>query len=138
MLWEAAAAAATGLLVLWLVLAPLASPATAPVETADSDDGDEPEETPRGAALAALKEIEFDRATDKLAEHDYTELKARYAAEAVAAIRADEARRRADDVEAMIAAAVRAVRQGGAAACSICGPRPEADALFCSTCGRPL
>jgi hypothetical protein len=137
MVWEAAAAGAVGLLVLWLVLAPLG--ATRP--PADPDEilePDEPEETPRGAALAALKEIEFDRATDKLADADYTELKARYTAEAVAAMRAEEAQRRVDDVEAMIAARARALRDGGPFACAACGPRPEADAVFCSSCGRPL
>jgi hypothetical protein len=138
MLWEAAAAAAVGLLVLWLVLAPLgaAEPTTpAPEEPFEPD---EPEETPRGAALAALKEIEFDRATDKLADADYVELKARYTAEAVAAMRAEDAQHRTDDVEAMIAARTRALRQGAPAACKACGPRPEADAVFCSSCGRLL
>jgi hypothetical protein len=138
MLWEAAAAAAVGLLVLWLVLAPLggAEPVTAvPGEPFELE---EPEETPRGAALAALKEIEFDRATDKLADADYAELKARYTAMAVAAMRAEDAQRRTDDVEAMIAARARALRQGTPAACEACGPRPEADAVFCSSCGRPL
>jgi hypothetical protein len=137
MLWEAAAAAAVGLLVLWLVLAPLGAtqPAAEPEEPVEPE---ELEETPRGAALAALKEIEFDRATDKLADNDYAELKARYTAEAVAAMRAEDAQRRSDDVEAMIAARTRALRNRPAAACATCGPRPEADAVFCSNCGRPL
>jgi hypothetical protein len=137
MVWEAVAAAAVGLLVLWLVLSPLRShdvrmPAADPWELEDA------EETPRGAALAALKEIEFDRATDKLAESDYADLKARYTAVAVAAMRAEDAERRVDDVEAMIAARSRALRAAGPVACNECGPRPEADALFCSNCGRPL
>ena len=137
MLWEAAAAAAVGLLVLWLVLSPLAQGAPPP-EPEELIEPDELEETPRGAALAALKEIEFDRATDKLAEHDYTELKARYTAAAVAAMRAEDAHRRVDDVEAMIAAATRALQSHPPAACRTCGPRPEADAAFCSTCGNAL
>jgi hypothetical protein len=136
MLWEAAAAAAVGLLVLWMVVGPLARGAP-PVEPEEPIEPEELEETPRGAALAALKEIEFDRATDKLAEHDYRELKTRYTAEAVAAMRAEDAHRRVDDVEAMIAARAAALRSGPAATCSVCGTRPESDAVFCSTCGRP-
>src|SRR5688572_32202555 len=102
MLWEAGAAAAVGLLVLWLVLAPLGAREPALLEREEPEEPEEPEETPRGAALAALKEIEFDRATDKLADGDYAELKAQYTAEAVAAMRAEDAERRVDDVEAMI------------------------------------
>jgi hypothetical protein len=138
MLWEAAAAAAVGLLVLWLVLAPLGATGPAAVEPEEPFEPEEPEETPRGAALAALKEIEFDRATDKLADVDYAELKARYTAEAVAAMRAEEAHGRVDDIEAMIAARARALRDGSPPACAACGPRAEADAVFCSNCGRPL
>ena len=135
MLWEAAAAAAVGLLALWIVLAPIGSGGS--VSPRDESEPDDPEETPRGVALAALKDIEFDRATDKLAEADYADLKARYTAAAVAAMREEEAARHPDDVETLIAARVRALR-GAAAACVVCGPRPEPDALFCSTCGRLL
>lgn len=136
-LWEALASATVGVLVLWFVLAPLVGDRTQ-AASAEPFEPDDPEETPRGIALAALKDIEFDRATDKLAEADYADLKARYSAAAVAAMRAEEAEHRADDVEAMIAARARALRQEGPAACSVCGPRTEPDAVFCSNCGRPL
>lgn len=85
-------------------------------------------------AVAALREIEFDRATGKLTEADYAELKAQYTREALARMRrvpstgADE-----DEVEATIRA-YRAARP----ACDRCGPRPEGDALFCSNCGQYL
>lgn len=138
MVWEAVAAAAVGLLVLWLVLSPLRSHDVRMPAADEPWELEDAEETPRGAALAALKDIEFDRATDKLAESDYADLKARYTAVAVAAMRAEDAERRVDDVEAMIAARSRALRNGGQVACYECGPRPEADALFCSNCGRPL
>ncbi len=47
------------------------------------------------------------------------------------------ARRVVTDEE--IEAAVRTYRVSlGARTCPVCGPRPESDALFCSTCGRPL
>jgi hypothetical protein len=137
MLWEAAAAAAVGLFVLWIVIAPLAQEAPSP-EPEELLEPEELEETPRGAALAALKEIEFDRATDKLADHDYAELKARYTAEAVAAMRAEDQSRREDDLETMIAARTAALRNAPAPVCSVCGARPEADAVFCSNCGRPV
>jgi predicted Zn-ribbon and HTH transcriptional regulator len=136
MLWEAAAAAAVGLFVLWIVIAPLTQPAPDPEP--ELLEPEEPEETPRGAALAALKEIEFDRATEKLAEHDYAELKARYTAEAVAAMRTEDQTRRMDDVESMIAARTAALRNATPPVCSECGLRPEADAVFCSRCGRAL
>jgi hypothetical protein len=68
MLVEAVAAALVGLAVLWLVLQPLISPrprAPLPLEPLD------PEETPKGVALTALREIEFDRETGKLSDPDY-------------------------------------------------------------------
>jgi len=116
----------------------------------------DPEETPRGVALIALKEIEFDRETGKLSDADYEFLKAKYTAAALEALRFESAEREAteasDDVETVIAAKVRALRSASAPAssdlplpssgttrsCSSCGPRPELDAVFCSNCGRPL
>ena len=140
---EAALAAVLGLAILWMLLQPLARPgAVAPrlVEPLD------PEETPRGVALTALKEIEFDRATGKLSENDYQELKARYTDAALAALRAESAGagNGPDDVEAMIAGRVRSLRSARAStpspapACPACGPRPEPDAVFCSSCGFRL
>lgn len=100
----------------------------------------EAEESRRGRAVAALREIEFDHATGKLAEDDYAELKARYTAEAVAAARAESAVNSAEtaSLEDMIAARRKALAAGGGAQCATCGPRPEADARFCSTCGQRL
>lgn len=142
MLAEAAAAALVGLLALWLVLRPLLGPPPPP------DLVDEPvdqEETPKGVALLALKEIEFDRETGKLSDADYQELKQKYTAEALTALRAEEARGEAPgDIEALIAHRVRALRSAaatappGAPSCPSCGPRPEGDAVFCSTCGNRL
>jgi Double zinc ribbon len=104
----------------------------------------EQEETPRGVALLALKEIEFDRETGKLSDEDYRLLTEKYTAQALEALRAEEVSEAPDDVEALIAHRVRALRSGAAAApsgaliCPTCGPRPEADAVFCSTCGGGL
>jgi hypothetical protein len=142
MVLEAVAAALVGLAGLFLVIHPLlrrqrsnSPPATEPLD---------PEETPRGVALAALKEIDFDRETGKLSDADYQFLKAKYTAIALDALRAEQESSEQDPLEAIIAARSR-TRAGtdgrGQPTCRICGPRPEADAVFCSTCGlrlRPL
>jgi hypothetical protein len=95
----------------------------------------------RERAVVALREIEFDRATGKLSDVDYAELKTRYTREAIAAMRREDARGSAapgdrpsdDELEAV----VRAYRTNRTK-CPTCGPRPEDDAVFCSNCGRYL
>ncbi len=101
----------------------------------------------RESAVAALREIEFDRATGKLSDVDYRELKDEYTRQAILAMR--EADRTASDPPAgsvdsgieddEIEAAVRAYRAQHLT-CPTCGggPRPESDAVFCSTCGQYL
>jgi hypothetical protein len=141
MLTETLAATLVGLLALFVVLRPLIWPAP-PAEPVFEPL--EQEETPRGVALLALKEIEFDRETGKLSEEDYRFLKEKYTAEAIEALRAEEGMKAPDDVEALIAHRVRALRSAAASAppgahvCPTCGPRPEPDAVFCSTCGSRL
>jgi hypothetical protein len=143
---EVLAAALVGLAAVWLVLQPLLLPGRARPAVYEPPD---PEETPKGVALAALKEIEFDRETGKLSDEDYAFLKSKYTGVALDALRAEsaeaaEVRDGSGDVEAMIAARVRALRSAatsappGAPVCSSCGPRPESDAVFCSTCGQRL
>lgn len=144
MLVEAAAAILLGIGVLWMVFQPfLAPPEPEPAFLEPLD----LEETERGQALLALKEIEFDRETGKLSDTDYAMLKAKYSALAIQAIRAEEraAPPPVGDIEALIAARVERLKaEGGTAtavavaACPTCGPRPEADALWCSGCGQPL
>jgi hypothetical protein len=140
LLVEAVAAALVGLAALWLVLQPLLAPARA---RAMAEEPLDPEETPKGVALSALKEIEFDRETGKLSDSDYELLKAKYTAAAVEALRAETIAEN-DDVEAMVAAKVRSLRfaatstPSGVPNCSSCGPRPEPDAVFCSECGRRI
>ena len=63
----------------------------------------------------ALRELEFDRETGKISDADYGPLKARYTEQALAVMRAGDAR-----------------------VCERCGPRPEQDAEFCSKCGAAL
>ena len=140
---EAVAGLVVGAAALWLVLQPLLRPSrwsALPFEPL------EPEETPKGVALAALKEIEFDRETGKLSDADYEFLKAKYTGAALEALRAEQAVTAAGDVEAMIAAKVRSLRSASATtppntarlSCITCGLRPEIDAVFCSDCGRRL
>src|SRR6476661_7940456 len=97
---EAVAAALVGVLVVWLVLQPLVGRSVAsspPMEPVD------PEEAPRGVALTALKEIEYDRETGKLSDADYEFLKAKYTAAALEALRLESAQgegiEASDDVE---------------------------------------
>ncbi|HEX7025418.1 MAG TPA: zinc ribbon domain-containing protein [Gemmatimonadales bacterium] len=142
---EILGALAVAALVLWLVFEPLF---VAPSPALLVSEPEAAEETRRGLALLALKEIEFDQATGKLSDQDYELLKERYGSEALAALAEEEAHaaRRAmvEDPEALIAAHRLQLgsRQGSgspaAPSCSLCGPRPEPDAVFCSTCGRPI
>jgi double zinc ribbon protein len=145
MLVEALAAVVVGMAAMWLVLQPLFLPSASkplPPEPVD------PEETPKGIALTALKEIEFDRETGKLSDADYEFLKAKYTAAALDALRHEPERAASDDIEAMIAAKVRTFRSASAPispsaspsgpSCTTCGPRLEPDAVFCSSCGRRL
>lgn len=153
MLAEALAAAVVGAVALWLVLQPLIRPRAGSVPSGEPID---PEETPKGIALAALKEIEFDRETGKLSDRDYEFLKAKYTAAALEALRGDGSPVSPTpvpgDIESMIAAKVRALRSASAStppdaivrspsaspSCPSCGPRPEPDSVFCSSCGRRL
>lgn len=149
MIWvEAFAALLVGVALTALVVSPLVS--SRPILAEVDDEPEEFDQTPKGIALAALKEIEFDRATGKLSEDDYLFLKTRYSQQALAAIKADEGAAAAgavglataaDDVESLIAARARAIRtaaSAGAPTCPTCGPRPEPDALFCSDCSARL
>ena len=154
--WEAVAALAIGIAALAWILEPMVRPEP---ESRDLLDPPEPEETPKGVALAALREIEFDRATGKLSDADYAALLAKYSAAAIVVLKNAEAMEPAEvvgvanDIEAAIAARVRQIRLRETASppataatlpavtapappvCPRCGPRPEADALFCSACG---
>ena len=91
-------------------------------------------------AVAALREIEFDRATGKLSDADYSDLKTRYTARALDAMRdgsgasaTEGAPVSNDAAEAAVLAIRRRIRS-----CQRCGPRPEADAVYCSNCGAYL
>lgn len=108
------------------------------------------------SAIDALREIEFDRATGKLSDDDYTALKATYTRSALVELRSrpgasptesagsgraatpstSDARSVAGSVDPAEAAILRyrAIRRS----CDVCGPRPEPDPAFCSSCGKYL
>ena len=101
------------------------------------EEGDDPEDdwSPQTVALRALKEIEFDRATGKLADSDYEQLKAKYTAEALEAMREN---RTPSTVGRAPKKQSGAPGTAPAARCPTHGARPEKDAVFCSECGRRL
>lgn len=92
-------------------------------------------------AVAALREIEFDKATGKLSDKDYDALRLRYTRDALAELRAADnlvaasAHGGGPVTDDMVEAAI---RRAAKLDCTVCGPRPEPDAVFCSSCGRFL
>lgn len=97
-----------------------------------------------GTAIAALREIEFDKATGKLSDKDYDSLRALYTRDALAELRAADNLAVAAATQAgtpatddVVEAAIRRAKNAKHD-CTVCGPRPEPDAVFCSSCGRYL
>jgi hypothetical protein len=132
----------------WVVLRPLLGEDVAPPPPPAPTVGASPARD-GASAIEALREIEFDRVTGKLSDTDYAALKATYTEQALAELRAREARRALasgavpagaaapdagdDPVEAALAEfRARAPR------CPEHGVRPQGDAAFCSECGRFL
>lgn len=123
-----------------LVLAPLLTEdkaqAPGPPERPDEPAGDT-----ASPSILALREIEFDRATGKLSESDYADLKSRYTTLALAEMRIADGRAgrengSADIVDPVEAAILRAkVNQR---TCTTCGPCSEPDAIYCPGCGKYL
>jgi hypothetical protein len=119
----------------------------------DQEPAEDPAEKRKQLALAALKEIEFDRATGKLSEPDYEKMLARYTSEAVEALHAAEAAAGGnghgpapvpvtaaapavdDPIEKLIAEARQASK--GRRFCSSCGAVLEGSGRFCVECGAP-
>jgi Double zinc ribbon len=120
----------------YVVLRPiLRPPGEAPRDATSLDEGEDPADdmSRQAVALRAIKEIEFDRATGKLSDRDYEQLKARYTNEALAAMR-EESGIRSQELGAKPAPDSRLPTPR----CPEHGTRPEADAVFCSDCGRRL
>jgi hypothetical protein len=142
MLIEVVAAALVGLSLLWLVFEPLFTAHGArPADIIDVDALEDLEDTRSGVALAALKEIEFDRETGKLSDNDYDFLKQKYTVEALSALRAEDHQGSPDaDIEAQVAARVATLRDDGRTSpeCGACGAHAGPGARFCPECGKPL
>ena len=107
-------------------------------------------ETRKRAALRALRDIEYERAIQRLSEEDYKVLEARYRAEARAAMRAidDGVSAWMGKAEELMAKAERKADKGSApvakskttttieaGVCPKCATRNDADATFCKRCG---
>jgi hypothetical protein len=112
------------------------------------------------SAIDALREIEFDRATGKLSDEDYASLKASYTRSALVELRLREAEAagpeaptpaqggvvargaapNGDAAEGSVDAAEAAILRYRSIrrSCDTCGPRPEPDPAFCSSCGKYL
>jgi double zinc ribbon protein len=122
---------------IYFVLLPILRPALEPVADPAVDEGDDPDDdmSPQAVALRALKEIEFDRATGKLSDTDYDELKAKYTAEAVVAMRGEAGNAQRETGHVVTPAVPFPVSRP---TCPEHGQRPERDAVFCSECGRRL
>ena len=143
----AVGAAAVVLGPLWRV-AEGAAEAERAEERADAEAARAASRATEGAtAVDALREIEFDRATGKLSDADYAALKATYTHRALAELRAREVATGAEAAPVGVAvaadddaveAAIRRYRTTAGTVCPSCGPRPEPDATFCSSCGRYL
>lgn len=107
-----------GILLLLVVVVAVSAVRERAVEPTDSAEGDPAAR--RDAALAALRELEFDYRTDKIAEEEYRHLRAEYAREAVRA--RDEAGDETEEAEE---------------ACAACGASLRPGARFCARCGAP-
>ena len=122
---------------IYFVLLPILRPPLEMPLDSNIDEGDDPDDdmSAQAVALRALKEIDFDLATGKLSDTDYEQLKAKYTAEALAAMRGESGTVQRDTGHVRPSAAPFPVSR---VPCPEHGPRPEKDAQFCSECGRRL
>lgn len=88
------------------------------------------------AALTAIKELEFDYATGKIADDDYRTLRARYEAKAVEALATPAPSPAPADSDAALEAEIRAAR--GRRFCTTCGGALPKAAKFCPACGAAV
>jgi hypothetical protein len=96
--------------------------------------------TEKKLLLKAIKEVEFDRDTDKLDQREAAEAIARYRARAVEILRLleeDPERRYTAAIESELARRL-AREEVDDRACASCKTVNDADAAFCKKCGREL
>lgn len=106
--------------------------------------------TDRNRVYAAIRDLDFDYKTNKVADEEYTTQRYRLVAEGVEILErldslpANGASSETDPLEALIAAyragepATAAVPAGQAAYCPQCGTRAKPDDRFCAACGARL
>lgn len=123
-------------LVAFLVARPLLTRAVPPRRAGPADELTAEYET----VLAALRDLDTDHATGKIAVEDYEPQRAALTARGVALLRQMDETTAADPAEDEIEAAVRARRAVPAAAgfCHQCGAPRLADDRFCAKCGATL
>jgi hypothetical protein len=128
----------------FLILQPIISGQEAPLWSL----GEEPTEAQfkKRVSLLQLRDAEYEFAMGKLGEEDYQTLRKEISAEALRAIRAEEAEAKSppsadyseanEDIEKEIAQ-VR-IRLSGGVFCSECGHPNPGGSHFCAECGTPL
>ena len=128
----------------FLILQPILSGQSAPMWAQEA----EPSEAQfkKRVSLMQLRDAEYEFAMGKLGEDDYQALRKEISAEALAAIRTEEAEGKVqpspeysqgtDDIEEEIAQ-VR-IRLSGGVFCSDCGHPNPGGSRYCAECGAPL
>lgn len=127
--------------VMYFVLLPILRPSLElAASDAPVDEGDDPADdmSAQAVALRALKEIEFDRATGKLSDTDYEQLKAKYTQEALAAMRGEPRLSLGASAPRPAPPPPGITTTRPTVSCPKHGARPERDSQFCSECGRRL
>ncbi len=114
---------------------------------AASDPGLENLVVQRDATYAAIKDLEFDHAMDKLSDADYKSLRAKYEAKAVAILQELDGLTAAQKRRTRLAVSDEAIEhqvqqlRGSAAKpvhCAKCGTPAGARDRFCAKCGAPI
>ena len=128
----------------FLILQPVISGNTAPLSSHE----EEPSEAQfkKRVSLLQLRDAEYEYAMGKLGEDDYQLLRGEISAEALAAIRAEEAEegtagdRLAPPLDTALEAEIATVRSrmAGGSFCSQCGFPNPLESRYCSECGSPI
>jgi cytochrome c-type biogenesis protein CcmI len=132
------------------VLQPILTGRRAPMSRGEDEMSDT--EARRRVTLLALRDVEYDRVTGKLDEHDYRELHRELSGEALAALAAEREERAAEEAAGAfpstvastgiidLEAEIQRVRHGlrAGTTCGVCGHVNPRDSRFCSSCGERL
>ncbi|MCL5996936.1 MAG: zinc ribbon domain-containing protein [Chloroflexi bacterium] len=125
------------IIVVTLIVLPLLDPRRPAVEPPSPREALQAE---YAATVRAIRELDLDYRTHKLAEEDYKRLRAdqvQRGAQILRELDALQTGSAADDIDADIEAQV-AVLRAGNAACPACGAKGKAGDRFCARCGAPL